>query len=186
MSSPVSKRKKRELISELSRTILFIIGLKQRFIESDNDVEDQKYLCHCCQVHKCTDYCMRHKKNTSQSHPRFCRMGAGIEECLGNCKTPGFDYVPNDIIEFDRRGFKSLKLKRTISKQFNQSSMVMLQSWRANCDIKILLYDTHPLYPDIREIANVSDYVVSYTCKGHLTLIQERDIICSAMKRYVK
>ena len=60
--------------------------------------------------------------------------------------------------------------------------MIMLQSWRANCDVKILLYDTDPAYPDIREIENVSGYVVSYTCKGHLTVKQEKDIICESIR----
>ena len=112
-------------------------------------------------------------------------MGAGEEESFGNCKTPGYSFVPNDIIEFDKRGFKYLKLKRTISRRFNQSSQVMIHSWRGNCDIKLLLFDTDPIHPDIREIANVSDYIVSYTCKGHQTLSQEREIILTTLKRYV-
>ena len=54
--------------------------------------------------------------------------------------------------------------------------MNLLQSWRENCDVKILLYETHPMHPmhpDIREIQNVAGYVVQYTCKGHLMLRQE-------------
>ena len=63
--------------------------------------------------------------------------------------------------------------------------MIMTQSWRANNDVKILLYNTDPLCPDIREISNVAGYVVQYTCKGHPKLKQEREIICASIKRYV-
>lgn len=112
-------------------------------------------------------------------------MGAGDEVSLGDCDTPGFNFVANDIIEYDKRGYKTLKLQRTISQCLNQTSVLMLQAWRANCDGNILLYDTHPMHPDMEEIANVSDYIVSYTCKGHLTLAQERDIVSSAIKRCV-
>ena len=108
-----------------------------------------------------------------------------MEQEEGKCETPGFPFIPNDIIEFDTRGFKTLKLKRNISKRFNQSSMVMLQSWRANSDVKVLLYNSHPMCPDLREISRVSEYVVAYTCKGHMTLTQERSIISTTLKRYV-
>lgn len=60
--------------------------------------------------------------------------------------------------------------------------MNLLQSWRANCDVKILIYDTHPDYPDLSEISKVSDYIVSYTCKGHMTLSQEKNFISSTIK----
>ena len=81
-----------------------------------------------------------------------------------------------------------MQLQRNNSKRFIQSSMSLLQSWRANCDIKILIYDTNPDFPDfpdLEEISSVSDYIVSYTCKGHLTLFEEKDIISSAIERYV-
>ena len=74
----------------------------------------------------------------------------------------------------DKRNFKFLQLKRDNSIRFMQSSMSLLQSWRANCDIKILIYDTDPEFPDLSEISTVSDYIVSYTCKGHLTLFEEK------------
>ena len=117
--------------------------------------------------------------------PRTCRVGAGTEKDSGTGNTPGFPLVHNDCIMFDNRGFKTLHMKRTFSNRLNQSSMIMLQSWRANCDVKLLLYDTHPKWPDIKEISNVSDYIVSYTCKGHMTQVKERDIIISSINKYV-
>jgi len=44
-----------------------------------------------------------------------------------------------------------------------------LQSWRANCDVSILIYDSDPSFPDVNEITNVTDDVVSYACKGNGT-----------------
>lgn len=38
-------------------------SLRQRYIETDNDNNDQKMLCHCCQIHNCNEYCMVRKKS---------------------------------------------------------------------------------------------------------------------------
>ena len=65
-----------------------------------------------------------------------------------------------------------MSLNRTNSKRFLQSEMITLQSWRANCDVKLLIYETDPSYPDMNEISSVIDYIVSYTCKGHLTQLK--------------
>ena len=70
---------------------------------------------------------------------RYCRVGAGIEQTFGKCDTEGFPFSCQDAIVFDNRGFKKLTLKRSISRIFHQSSMITLQSWRANCDVKFLI-----------------------------------------------
>ena len=110
-------------------------------------------------------------------------MGAGTEETLGKADTEGFPFTFNDLIMFDNRGFRKLILNRNVSRRFHQSSMSTVQSWRANCDVKFLVYDTHPLWSDMREICNVADYIVSYTCKGHQTLTEQRDIMASSLSR---
>lgn len=153
---------------------------KKRYFEIIHDDIDKKELCHSVQEHICNDFCMR-RKTLSKSVKRQCRVGAGIEETAGKCDTPGFPFVEKDSILLDKRGFNVLKLKRTISRRFNQSSMIACQSWRANCDIQVILYNTDPKFPDLREISNVAGYVVSYTCKGNLMMDQEKDIISSAI-----
>ena len=65
--------------------------------------------------------------------------------------------------------------KRTI-KYMIQTPTKLLKYWRANCDVKILLYDTDPQHPDIKEIFNVIDYLISYTCKGAETTAAEKNI----------
>lgn len=54
-----------------------------------------------------------------------------------------------------------------------QSSMDLLQSWRANCDVQILIYEASPDDPSVLEIARVTDYIVAYSCKGNTTFIEE-------------
>jgi len=60
-----------------------------------------------------------------------------------------------------------------------QTSMYCLQSWRGNCDIQLLIYETDPCNPDPAEIAKVTDYVVGYACKGNATLSVEKSLVKS-------
>lgn len=120
---------------------------------------------------------------TYRNSKRYCRVGAGDEKIPGSFETDGFTLQNEDKIDYDPRGFKVLKLKRTNSTRMLQSSMIALKSWRANCDVKILIYETDPKFPDLEEICKVSDYILSYTCKGHLTLSEEKDIISSIVKK---
>ena len=59
--------------------------------------------------------------------------------------------------------------------RINQTSAHMMQSWRANCDGQVLIYNCDPMKPDISEIARITDYIVAYSCKGNSTLKEERD-----------
>ena len=73
----------------------------------------------------------------------------------------------------DIRGFNRLELPRN-HKRITQSSLLLSQSWRANCDIQILLYDSNPLHPDPGDVARATDYIVAYACKGVETLQEEK------------
>lgn len=77
-------------------------------------------------------------------------------------------------IKEDHRQSRKLYLPRNNSR-INQSSKDMVQSWRANCDMQILIYNCDPKKPSISEIARVTDYIASYSCKGNSTLKQERE-----------
>ena len=74
----------------------------------------------------------------------------------------------------DLRGFDRLELPRNDSKTY-QTSLSFVQSWRANCDIQILLYDSDPKCPNPEDIGRVTNYIVSYACKGNETIIQEKE-----------
>jgi hypothetical protein len=68
-------------------------------------------------------------------------------------------------------------MRRTHSVHLVQRRKSLLKAWRANCDIKLLLFYSNPSHPDIREIEDVSKYVVAYTGKRHNTTQQEKEAI---------
>ena len=105
---------------------------------------------------------------------RTCKCGAGQEATLGKCDTPGFELSLVPCIKRDHRRANKLHMPRNHSR-VNQCSLNMLQSWRGNCDIQILIHDCNPKCPSISELAVVTDYIVSCACKGNSTLKEERD-----------
>jgi hypothetical protein len=96
-------------------------------------------------------------------------------ECVHRCR---------DIIIEDLRGFKKLSLKRNHPRLL-QTSLYCLQAWRANCDVSIMIYDSDPAFPDLAEIAEVTDYVVSYACKGNIAYSLEREQLKDFSRRLV-
>ena len=115
-------------------------------------------------------------KDTSQTASakcRRCRSGCGFEKTPGVGDTPGWKTQDHVTISRDQRGFKQLNMTRN-NERLNQTSLHALQTWRANCDIQILIYDTDPKNPNPAEISRVTDYVVAYACKGNATLAVER------------
>jgi len=113
---------------------------------------------------------------TQNRKQRVCKVGCGQELNPGKCDTPGFPFQAEPSIKFDHRRCQRLYMKRN-HPRLNQTSTVLLQSWRANCDIQILVYDCDPKNPDVSEIARVTDYVVSYSCKGNATLKEEKEMM---------
>ena len=77
------------------------------------------------------------------------------------------------MIKMDNKGSRKLYLPRNHSRLV-QTSEDMLQSWRGNCDIQILVYDSDPNKINASDIAKVTDYVVSYACKGNKSTQEER------------
>src|SRR5687767_10497555 len=88
------------------------------------------------------------------------------------CDTPGFPITATPRIVCDLRGFDRLELPRN-NRRIVASSRWLLQGWRANCDIQVLLYECDPKNPDPDEIARVTDYIVAYACKGNETIVEE-------------
>jgi len=100
-------------------------------------------------------------------------MGCGKEIAPGTSRTPGWKIKNKDEIEKDTRGFNKISLRRNHNKLL-QTSLYCLQAWHTNCDISILLYESNPTYPNAKEIATVTDYVIGYACKGNATLNIEK------------
>lgn len=126
-------------------------------------------------MHICNRFCLRYTKDGKM---RYCRCGAGVEKSKNSCDTPGFRLHSNDGIFIDENTkVKHLRLRRTTSRRMTQCSKYLLQSWRANCDVQILIYDSNPMKPNLEEIRRVTDYVVSYTTKVNQTISEERKTI---------
>ena len=66
-----------------------------------------------------------------------------------------------------------------------QISTVLVQSWRANCDIQLLLYDSDPYNPNLAEFAKVADYIVSYITKGNIGYLVEQKIMKELIQKWV-
>lgn len=86
--------------------------------------------------------------------------------------TPGFELSDQPKVQVDHKKCKKLHMPRNHTR-VHQTSLDMLQSWRGNCDVQILIYDSDPRHPNISEIARVTDYVVAYSCKGNHTHLEE-------------
>lgn len=114
--------------------------------------------------------------NASNYFPRnrVCKCGAGKERTPQMCDTPGFPLQASASIVRERQRCQKLRMPRNHTR-INQTSTCLLQSWRANCDIQILIYDSSPHNFDLREVSKVTDYVVAYSCKGNATLREETE-----------
>jgi hypothetical protein len=150
--------------------------LGKRYCESTNEEEDVRQLAEDCMCHQCNKYCLRSGK-TNTIGPRTCRVHFGTETKYGKQDTQGLPRTNKARIIIDQKGISHFRMKRTKSVRVVQHSRTLLRGWRANCDIKLLLYYSNPNCPDISEIEDVSRYVVSYTGKRHNTSQAEIDAI---------
>ena len=148
--------------------------LSCRYCEVKDIKEDARALAEDCMCHICNKYCLQDGK---KNNPRVCRHGFGTESEHGNENTEGKPLISEHQLRVDRSGITHLEMKRTQSKRLQQHSRTLLQTWRANIDVKCILFDTDPLHPDIREIDELIKYVCAYTVKKHKTIKQEKEII---------
>ena len=137
-------------------------------------------------------FCVSHKfvcstlsessHETVSMKKRKCRMGAGVEIVDGSGKTPGFALTDKPVVAKDERGFWKYEPVRN-SKKMITTSMHCLLSWRANCKVDLIIYDSDPRNPDPMDVANVTDYIVAYSCKGSSSLMEERRQICDLISK---
>ncbi len=119
-------------------------------------------LCQDSMVHQYNEYCL---KPTKDGIPRECRVMAGRESEHGKKDTDGFPLRDHHVLFTNDRGIKHLQLKRTKLCHVVQHSRAFLEIWRANCDVKLLIYESDPHCPNINEIDNVIRYLVAYASK---------------------
>jgi hypothetical protein len=97
--------------------------------------------------------------------------------------TKGLPRIPKSKIITDHKGISHFRMTRTQSVRAVQHSRTLLRGWRANIDIKLLLYYSDPTFPDISKIEDVCQYVVAYTGKQHNTTQFEKDAIQNTILR---
>jgi hypothetical protein len=113
-------------------------------------------------------------KSTPPRTKRVCRCGAGTERTPNQCDTPGFPLQDGPAVKYDHKHSLKLYMPRN-HPRLVQTSTDLLRSWRANCDVQLLIYSSDPRNPDPMDIARVTDYIVSYTCKGNVTMKEEKE-----------
>jgi hypothetical protein len=126
-------------------------------------------------------------RKADKSHPddrkrRVCRAGCGVEKTAGQFDTPGFASRDAPELVKDERGFTRFEMTREVPpRRLNviQTSLTLAHGWRANCDLKLLLFEGDPYNPDPAEIAKVTNYIVSYASKGVETWEVEKEQIKS-------
>jgi hypothetical protein len=90
----------------------------------------------------------------------------------GTGDTPGFSIQSTASVVNEQQRCLKLRMPRNHAR-VNQTSLDLIQTWRGNCDIQVMIYESDPENFDLREISKVTDYVVAYSCKGNATLREE-------------
>ncbi len=127
-----------------------------------------------CMMHQCNRYCL---KSIQIGKPRTIGSHYGTELEFGKVDTPGMELIQHAKIQQDKKGITHFKMRRTKSVRLDKHSKFILKAWRANCDVKLLLYFSDPMSPDLREIEDVCHYFVAYTSKRHNTSQDKKEAI---------
>jgi hypothetical protein len=126
--------------------------LGKRYCECQDQVKDVRKLAQDCMCHQCNKFCLQSSKIKA---PRTCRIHYGTESAFGKMDTQGLPCIPKSKTVTDIKGISHFQMTRTQYVRVVQHSRILLRSWRANCDIKLLLCYLDPSCPDIRKIEDV-------------------------------
>ena len=107
----------------------------------------------------------------------MCRFGFGTRKPAGERDTKGKDLHKEAKIVKDHREIEHLFMPRCYCKRINQHSRNLLQAWRANADVYLLIYWSDPNLSDVGEIESVCWYVVAYAGKRYTKFCREMNII---------
>ncbi len=157
--------------------------LGKRYCECHDQIEDVRRLAENCMCHQCNNYCLQSNKTNA---PRTCWVHFGTESAFGKMDTQGLPRMPRSRIITDKKGISHFRMTCTELVRVVQHSRILLRSWRANIDIKLLLYYYDLNCPDISKIEDVCWYVVAYTGKRHNTTQSEKDAIQNSILKWVQ
>ena len=153
-----------------------------RYAECTDKDTDHIHLVQDAMLHGCNDYCLG-QEDPNAKKCRECRFGFGKESTPNKRDTPGKPHIVEATIKKDSRGVEHFYLPRLHSPWIVQHSKTLLQTWRANADIQLLIYRSDPAIPDVGEIEAVSRYCVAYAGKRYKTTKQEIDSIQNVIYR---
>lgn len=153
-----------------------------RFAECQDRATDVVHLAQDSMLHDCTANCLG-EVDQKGVELRTCKYGHGTEATSGKGDTPGKELRMKATIHKDRKGIEHLLLPRTRSRKVTQHSRTLLQAWRANADLQLLIYRSDPHKPDVGEIEAVSRYCVSYAGKKNKTGAQEKRTVQDIIMR---
>lgn len=157
--------------------------LGRRYSESLDAEKDHVHLVQDAMLHSCNNYCLG-EPDKDGTRLRCCRFGFGKEMTSNKGDTPGKPIQEHATIEKNIRGVEHLLLTRLHSTKINQHSRPILQAWRANADVQLIVYRSNPRIPDVGEIEAVSRYCTAYASKTHQTTRQEISTIQDIIIRY--
>ncbi len=157
--------------------------LGKRNCKCHDQIEDVWRLVEDCMCHHCNNYCLQSNKTNA---PRTCWVHFGTESAFGKMDTQGLPRMPRSRIITNKKGISHFWMTCTESVRVVQHSRILLRTWRANSDIKLLLYYSDPSCPDISRIEDVCWYVVTYTKKQHNTTQSEKDAIQNIILKWVQ
>lgn len=120
--------------------------------------EDYLLLTNRFNIHRCSDYCLKPSKNSSNK--KVCRME------FGSLENPGKQLRDSPALVKDKNGSLRLEMTRD-HPQLVQHSRFHTQGWRANGDISLILSRSSPDNPSIHEIMGTEKYITGYACKGN-------------------
>ena len=125
--------------------------------------------------HRCNEYCLGPVDKAGIWLWKCC-FSYRQEATSNKGDTPGKDLLPKATI-VKERGIEHLHLPRVHSRTVVQHSQTVLQAWRANADVQLLIYRSNPDIPDVGEIEAVSKYCTAYAGKTHHTTREEINTI---------
>ena len=122
--------------------------------------EDHFLMTNRINLHRCSNYCLRHPRAKGSDKTKICRME------FGSVERPGKPLRCEPAIVKDKKNCDRLELERD-HPMLVQHSQFHTQGWRANGDISLILSRSGPDNPSVVEIMATEKYVSGYACKGN-------------------
>jgi hypothetical protein len=102
--------------------------------------------------HQCNNFCLQSNKTNA---PRTCQVHYGTESAFGKMDTKGLPRMLKSKVVTDHKAIFHFQMTRTQLVGVVHHSRMLLRGWRANSDIKLLLYYSNPSCSDMQNRRHV-------------------------------